>query len=270
MLIAKDLPKFLWAEAINYAMWLKNRLPSRAIPGTTPYELVHKTKPSLAQAHEFGFIIYVHLLDAGKLDPRAEEAVFVGVDIESKGYRVYWPLKCRVSIERNVTFMPGEVVVAPDVLDEGESNGQTINENATACTVQTIQPQTTPPTPTPEQDEPHVTHTRHAPGYYAKLQKGEVASIAIESLLEVSELNLLDEVAHIECALAAAEPEPTLAQALNSPDAVEWQEAINYEIGQLEKLETWEIVNAPRGANVIPCHFILATKCRPDDKKLKL
>jgi hypothetical protein len=213
MLIAKDLPKFLWAEAINYATWLKNRLPSRAIPGTTPYELVHKMKPSLAQAHEFGSIVYVHLLDAGKLDPRAEEAVFVGVDVESKGYWVYWLLKRRVSVERNVTFTPGEVVVAPDVLDKGESNSQTANENAIARTIQTIQPQTTPPTPTPEQDEPRVTRTRHAPGYYAKLQKGEAASIAIESLLEASELNLLDEVAHIECALAATEPEPTLAQA---------------------------------------------------------
>jgi hypothetical protein len=86
MLIAKDLPKFLWAEAVNYAMWLKNCLPSRVIPGTALYELIQKTKPSLAQAHEFGSIIYVHLLDAGKLDPRAEEAMFVGIDIESKGY----------------------------------------------------------------------------------------------------------------------------------------------------------------------------------------
>ena len=28
MLLARDMPKFLWAEAINYATWLKNRLPS--------------------------------------------------------------------------------------------------------------------------------------------------------------------------------------------------------------------------------------------------
>jgi hypothetical protein len=270
MLITKDLPKFLWAEAVNYATWLKNCLLSRAIPGTTLYKLVHKMKLSLAQAHEFGSIVYVHLLDAGKLDPRAKEAVFVGVDVESKGYWVYWPSKHRVSVKRNVTFMPGEVVVVPDVLDKGESNSQTVNENANACTVQTIQPQTTPPTPTPEQDELRVTCTHHAPGYYAKLQKGEAASITIESLLEASELNLLDEVAHIEHTLATAEPEPTLTQALNSPDAVEWQEVIEYEIGQLEKLETWEIVNAPRGANVIPCHFVLAMKRGPDGKKLKL
>jgi len=122
-------------------------------------------------------------------------------------------------------FTPGEVIVALDVLDEGESNSQTVNqtvnENGNARTIQAIQPQTTPPTPTPEQDELHVTCTHHAPGYYAKLQKGEEASITIESLLEASELDLLDEVAHIEHALAAAEPESTLTQTLNGPDTVE-------------------------------------------------
>jgi hypothetical protein len=72
MLLARDMPKYLWAEAINYATWLKNRLPSRAIPGYTLYELVNKSKPNLAQAHEFGAKVYVHLQDAGKLEAKAE------------------------------------------------------------------------------------------------------------------------------------------------------------------------------------------------------
>lgn len=54
--------------------------------------------------------------------------------------------------------------------------------------------------------------------------------------------------------LAAAVAEPTLAQALNGPDAEEWQKAINYEIGQLEKLRTWEVLTPPPRANIILCH----------------
>lgn len=57
---------------------------------------------------------------------------------------------------------------------------------------------------------------------------------------------------------------------MSGPDAEEWQEAINYEIGQLEKLDAWEIVDAPPGANIIPCHIVLATKRGPDGEKLKL
>jgi transposase InsO family protein len=93
MLITKDLLKFLWAEAINYAAWLENHLPSCAIPGHTSFELMHKTKPNLAAAQEFGTRVFVHSPDHGKLEARVEEALFVGVDSESKGYRLFWPTK---------------------------------------------------------------------------------------------------------------------------------------------------------------------------------
>src|SRR5882757_8312524 len=47
---------------------------------------------------------------SGKLEARAEEACFVGVDEESKGYRVYWPTRRRISVERNVSFVPSHQV----------------------------------------------------------------------------------------------------------------------------------------------------------------
>jgi hypothetical protein len=48
MLLAKDLPKFLWAEAVNYATWLKNHLPSRAILGYMLHNLIHHTTANLS------------------------------------------------------------------------------------------------------------------------------------------------------------------------------------------------------------------------------
>jgi hypothetical protein len=90
MLIAKELLKYLWVEVMSYAIWLKNQLPSRAILSTTSFELIQKAKLSLTQAHEFGTKVFVHLLNAGKLESRAEEAIFVGVDAKSKSYRIYW------------------------------------------------------------------------------------------------------------------------------------------------------------------------------------
>jgi hypothetical protein len=66
MLIGKDMPMFLWAEAIQYAAWLKNWFPSRAIPGYTPHTLIYKMKPNLANTHEFGSKVYVYTTDGGK------------------------------------------------------------------------------------------------------------------------------------------------------------------------------------------------------------
>src|SRR6266436_9997419 len=102
MLLARNLPKFLWAEAISYATWLKNRMPSRATPTLTPYALAHNSTPNIAQVHEFGCKVYVHQMDAGKLEARAEEAIFVGIDDESKAYHVSWPEHHRGSAERKV------------------------------------------------------------------------------------------------------------------------------------------------------------------------
>jgi hypothetical protein len=106
MLLGRDIPKILWVEAINYATWLKNCLLSQATPGKTPYELVNNSKPNLALAHKFGTPVYVHVTTGGKLEAKAEEATFVRVDQESKGYRIWWAGKRKVSIERNVTFLP--------------------------------------------------------------------------------------------------------------------------------------------------------------------
>lgn len=111
------------------------------------------------------------------------------------------------------------------------------------------------------------------PGYYRALNEGEVATVAIQDLFETEESDYADEQVLTqwqELAFAAAEAEPMLSQALNSPDAIEWQEAIDYEISQLEKLGTWEVVTPPAHANITPCHYVLATKRGPDSDKLKL
>jgi hypothetical protein len=61
-----------------------------------------------------------------------------------------------------------------------------------------------------------------------------------------------------------------LKEALNRPDGAEWQTTIDYEIGQLEKLGIWRIIDPPPRANIIPSHFVLATKRSADGEKLKL
>jgi hypothetical protein len=213
------------------------------------------------------------LQEARKLEARAEEAMFVGVDAKSKGYRVYWPTKCQVSVECNITFALLDVVLAEDVQDEGESNVSEVCQSKTNENTPSIldtSPSPSQPVPTPTPPQPCETCPRPPPEYYAGLQRGESASVAIETLMEASELDLLDEEGHIQLTLVTAEPEPTLQQALNGPDAVEWQEVLDYEISQLEKLGTWEVVDTPSSTNIIPCHFVLATKRGPDGEKLKL
>jgi len=48
------LPKNLWAEAINFAMWLKNRTSTKALGNSTPFERLYGEKPNLAKVPEWG------------------------------------------------------------------------------------------------------------------------------------------------------------------------------------------------------------------------
>ena len=51
-----------------------------------------------------------------------------------------------------------------------------------------------------------------------------------------------------------------LDKALRGLDAGKWQEALDYEISQLEKLGTWVVEDLPKGQMAIPCSEVLKIK----------
>jgi hypothetical protein len=122
---------------------------------------------------------------------------------------------------------------------------------------------TTPPKspiPLPPPTAPRITRIRPTRGYYCTLHEGKGATSA--------SIEKIGEEEQVHWAAAAAEAEPTLKEVLNGPGGVEWQAAIDYEIGQLEKLGVWRIVNPLPRANIIHC--VLVTKYGADGEKLKL
>lgn len=104
MIFDAGLPRFLWDEAVRHAFWIKNRSPTRALDGMTPYEKKFRTVPDLSKAVPFGTRAWVKILKAGKLDRRAKLGFFVGMDFESTGYRIYYPDRRHVNVEREVVF----------------------------------------------------------------------------------------------------------------------------------------------------------------------
>jgi hypothetical protein len=85
---------------------------------------MHRTKPDLTDLPEWGARVFTLREDRGKLDARADEGRWVGYSDESKGHRVYWPGKRRVTVERNVTFDESVLVIPSDTQTEGELTTQ--------------------------------------------------------------------------------------------------------------------------------------------------
>ncbi|EGO05041.1 hypothetical protein SERLA73DRAFT_68688 [Serpula lacrymans var. lacrymans S7.3] len=76
MLIQAKLPRNLWAEAINYAVWLKNRTSTKALPKKTPYKMPNSSKPNLSKIHKFGCPVLVKRKHSPKLKSVKQEICF--------------------------------------------------------------------------------------------------------------------------------------------------------------------------------------------------
>ena len=58
----------------------------------------------------------------------------------------------------------------------------------------------------------------------------------------------------------------SLDDVLSGPHTKEWQTALDYKIGQLEKLGTWVIEDLLKGHNAMPCNAVLKEKHGLDGK----
>ena len=87
MLTGARLSHEFWAEALATAVYLRNRSPTRAVKGMTPYEAWTTEKPTVAHLRVFGSVAYAHIPkdERGKLDPKAKKCIFVGYGEETKG-----------------------------------------------------------------------------------------------------------------------------------------------------------------------------------------
>ena len=107
MLEEHHLLKFLWPKAVAYAMYLKNRSPTRAIKNDlTPEEVFWGTKPDISSLQEFGVKCWVLQQDnkRSKLDPKSREFIFTGLTDESRAWRYYNSHSRQIQTSRNVIF----------------------------------------------------------------------------------------------------------------------------------------------------------------------
>ena len=74
-------------DAMSTATYLRNRSPTKAIEGMTPFEALYGKKPDVSHLQAFGRVCYP-LDERKKLDPVARRCVLVGYGTEVKGYRL--------------------------------------------------------------------------------------------------------------------------------------------------------------------------------------
>lgn len=104
------MPLSYWGEALTFAAYLINRVPSSTLNFKTPFQILNNmiVAPTVSSLtpHVFGCVVFVHLHkhQCTKLTPQALRCVFVGYATHQKGYRCYHPPTCRLFITMDVVF----------------------------------------------------------------------------------------------------------------------------------------------------------------------
>ena len=286
MLIQHSIPKFLWPEAITYAIYLKNRSPTRALKEPiTPYEAFWNKKPNVSQLQEFGINCWV--LQQGekpsKLDPKSRSYQFVGISEDSRAWRYYVPHSRKVLTSRNIIFEeqtnenPDEYVpIEPnDALPlEGEKEN---NNELEKHQENTEEGGDEPHTPT-NQNPPPLPQTPTKPRYNPPPREQPARTGRDKSY---SQFRLLRTQGNLSPArpdawkhqvrdndhqaYLALETEPqSFKEANGLPASNEWHKAMESELQLLKELGTFTVTKLPEGRKAIGSKWTYRIK--RDDK----
>ncbi|KAH9753250.1 Integrase catalytic domain-containing protein [Citrus sinensis] len=135
MLNENSLSKYFWAEAVNTACYVLNRVLIRPNLNKTPYELWKDRKPNIDYFKVFGYKCFVLNTkdNLGKFDPKSDVGIFLGYSNSSKVYRVYNKRTLVLEESMHVTFDESnlsstEKVVVDDNTEE-EQQEEASNDN---------------------------------------------------------------------------------------------------------------------------------------------
>jgi hypothetical protein len=90
MLDEHRTPTCFWADAINTACYISNRIFLRSILHLTPFELCYGCKPSVSHLRPFGCKCFVlKYVNLDKFESRSSDGILLGYTPHGRSYRVF-------------------------------------------------------------------------------------------------------------------------------------------------------------------------------------
>ncbi|RVX07895.1 Retrovirus-related Pol polyprotein from transposon TNT 1-94 [Vitis vinifera] len=273
MISHSTLPESLWGEAIKTAVYILNRVPSKAV-AKTPYELWTSKKPSIRHLHVWGCPAEArpYKPNEKKLDSRTMSCYFVGYSERSRGFKFYDPstrslfetgnakfiedveLSGRESL-RNVVFK--EKYVNIPIITTG--HGHIIFDD----TIQNVQSitgiQDTPEIPPAQVMEPIQVHQEVT----QQPQEPQVQVPLRRSTRERRSTISDDYVVYLqehEFDMGLEDDPISVSQVKQSSDSEKWIEAMKDEMKSMKDNGVWDLVELPKGVKPIGCKWIFKTK----------
>lgn len=271
LLFDAKLEKKFWAEAVSTAVYLKNRSIASGLNDKTPFELWYGQKPKMSHIRIFGSPIMVHVPKEkrNKWDKKAHQHILVGYSEYVKGYRVYDPVKNQVTTSRDVVVMEGAA-----------SGGASAASEATWCVEEEF--------PVPEgSDRSEGDESNHERSKSESETSTSDSELSQQTFYEADETYFPETPSPSSSTVRTLEPDPeenkpkrvrrqpdrftpgllatadselTVSEALNGPEGLQWRKAMDDELESFRENEVFELVDAPKGATIVQCRWVLKKK----------
>ncbi|XP_073064107.1 uncharacterized protein [Primulina eburnea] len=259
MLTSKNLAKRFWAEALNIASHISNRVYLRSGSTMTSYEIIMGKKPNLRYFHVFGCVCYT-LNDRdqlAKFDSKSDKCLFLGYATNSRAYRMF-NLRTR-------TIMESINVVFDDRADLKKKTAEDDVEDLTTSDTDV----------NGSQENAHSDNevVDDGPSIPSKIQKNHPSSQIIGGIREDIQTRKKDRVDYrkmvglvcmstmysqvrFSCFVSQIEPKNVM-EALKDEF---WTNAMHDELEEFVRNDVWTLVPSPDHGNVIGTKWVLKNK----------
>ena len=224
MLYHAKLSKGFWAEAVNTAAYIRNRVVTSA-SDETPFGRWYGRTPDVSHFKVFGCMAYAHVseVDRKKLDKKAMKLRFLGYSNTQKGYRLFDMEKQKVVVRRDVIFNESDFGHQKEILND---------EDPTAVV--------------------DGGGNQKPPRHSQRVTKGQPPlRFGFDEHADHADLS---EVTHVVLSAAVDEPS-SLQEALNSKHSAQWKTAADSEYQSLIENKTWELVKLPVNRKAVGCKW---------------
>ena len=261
------LPNQFWGEAVATSVYLLNLSPTKAVQNRTPLEAWKGMQPTVSHLHIFGCIAYTLIPSPQhqKLDKKPQKCIFIGYSIESKAYKLYNPVTCKVIISRDVIFnedaksvwsedkVPAHQTIPLESIEVASptSNSPAINSSNSASQRSQSSPSNSHASPSNSNGQTESSSSSATVGENSSTRSISTDESPIRRVCSLKEI-------YETCDFALTVSDPTSYEEAVEKD--EWRQAMQDELLAIQRNKTWDLVPLSKDKQAIGLKWVFKTK----------
>ncbi|KRY45203.1 Retrovirus-related Pol polyprotein from transposon TNT 1-94, partial [Trichinella britovi] len=259
ILHSKDLPFSLWAEAVNTACNVLNRIGPTTVKGKSPMELWFKRDPvSIDHFHGFGTECFAHVPKQlqRKREKKSVAGRLMGYCDEKDGYRIRLPDINQIVTSRNILFKPEKIRLPSQMTAKAVSSEK--NEDEDDSDAEELRLELNSQWTSKEvkcEVETKMEREEEKSEQASRSNKQEEVALSSKQVRKMP--NYLSDYVLTAQTLSLS----SFHEAMQSVDAADWRKAMEEELHSLEENSVWALVD---GKKVLDSRWVLRIKTKAD------